>query len=372
MRTTRLALAIPMAGALLAASLIASPAFAEADAGSGVPADATGTTDAGSTDAGPTDAGSGDAVGTPDSTTGTTGGYTVNPCWEEKCKAEVDACKADKDCDAWAKCIKAGGSQQDCANQLKVSGIPKGFTALSECGWKTCNDPNAGSCGAPGKQGKPNRCGQWDDSWACNCDDACTQFNDCCKDKDTVCSGTTSGPSCKGMCDAGDMGGCYCDGECTANKDCCPDYEKECGGGGTCVPKCDGKQCGPDGCQGTCGSCPTGSICNAAAGTCGSGNTGGTDAGTGGGSDTTGGGTDAGTGGSDGTGGASDGTGGGGDGSTASDGTGGTGGTGGNTTPPASSSSSGCTAAPSSNGAAGLLLVIGLMACLVGLRRRYA
>lgn len=30
---------------------------------------------------------------------------------------------------------------------------------------------------------------------------------------------------------------------------------------GACVPSCDGKQCGDDGCGGSCGTCPTGSVC---------------------------------------------------------------------------------------------------------------
>ena len=49
------------------------------------------------------------------------------------------------------------------------------------------NDPGAGSCGSPGKNGAVNRCGQWDDSWPCNCDDMCAQYGDCCEDKEAVC-----------------------------------------------------------------------------------------------------------------------------------------------------------------------------------------
>lgn len=334
-------------GVLLCAGLLATPAFAESDAGTGVPADATATTDGGSTDAG------GDAVNPPSDATGTGDSYTVNPCWAEKCPTEVAACKADATCDGWAKCVKSGKSADECGTELKVSEVPAKFNEILNCGWKACADPNAGSCAAPGKNGAQNRCGQYDDNWKCNCDDACTQFGDCCADKDSVCVGSVG--TCKDQC--GQFLGkdvCNCDSECEGANDCCPDYKELCDNGGSCTPACDGKQCGPDGCGGNCGSCPGGSTCNAGAGKCESGGGGGTDASAGG--DSAGGG----------GGGATDAAG--------TDGTGtGTGGTGGTATPTnASGSSSGCTAAPSSNGAAGLLLVLGLVFGLVAFRRRFA
>ncbi|MCA9592626.1 MAG: hypothetical protein KC776_04920, partial [Myxococcales bacterium] len=78
-------------------------------------------------------------------------------------------------------------------------------------------------------------------------------------------------------------------------------------GCGACTPQCGGKQCGPDGCSGSCGSCSGGTTCNAsgqcvATGTGGSGGTGGATGGSGG--------TGGATGGSGGTGGATGGSGG--------------------------------------------------------------
>ena len=58
-------------------------------------------------------------------------------------------------------------------------------------------------------------------------------------------------PNCEGK-ECGDDG---CGGSCGA----CADGE-ECSADGQCVPcqpKCDGKECGDDGCGGTCGDCPT-------------------------------------------------------------------------------------------------------------------
>ena len=73
-------------------------------------------------------------------------------------------------------------------------------------------------------------------------------------------------PSCLGR-DCGDDGcGGSC-GSCTA--------PAQCAGDGTCVcpncpcqPECAGKECGPDGCEGLCGSCANGLTCNEASGLC--------------------------------------------------------------------------------------------------------
>ncbi|MGC4119476.1 MAG: hypothetical protein QM765_33890 [Myxococcales bacterium] len=35
-----------------------------------------------------------------------------------------------------------------------------------------------------------------------------------------------------------------------------------------CKPQCDGKQCGPDGCEGSCGECPSDAVCDVASGQC--------------------------------------------------------------------------------------------------------
>ena len=72
--------------------------------------------------------------------------------------------------------------------------------------------------------------------------------------------------SCNGNCGNYDPEGlCQCDAECFAFGDCCDDicdfcaveYPQEC-----CTPNCAGKTCGPDGCGGSCGTCPGGQQCN--------------------------------------------------------------------------------------------------------------
>lgn len=359
--------------ALVVATLLAAPAYAETDAGS-VPQDATGTSDAGSTDAGSTDAGSSDtssgdvgSVDAPDATTAT--GFTVNPCWDQKCKAEIDSCKKNKGCVDLAGCILSGKAPSACSQALKTTKESADlFTAIQNCGYKACNDPNAGTCAAPGKGGAANRCGQFDDNWKCNCDDACKNYNDCCADRGTVCGGGAGGAdSCKGKCGTpyDDKAKCQCDEECAGNKDCCSDYDKECGDGGSggCTPKCDGKQCGADGCGGSCGVCPSGANCSGATGMC-VGGGGNTDAGAGGGADS---GTADGGGAASDTGASTDGTG-------ASDTAKADGGTGVNQQPaqPSAPASTNCSAAPQSQGASSMLLVVLALAGAILLRRRVA
>jgi hypothetical protein len=77
--------------------------------------------------------------------------------------------------------------------------------------------------------------------WPLTCEGACVP----------ACDGKECGPDgCGGTC-----GGCATGETCTAGQ--CV---------GACVPACDGKECGPDGCGGSCGACAVGETCTA--GTC--------------------------------------------------------------------------------------------------------
>jgi len=59
------------------------------------------------------------------------------------------------------------------------------------------------------------------------------------------------GFSCAGYCKADAPAGCGCDFACVGLGDCCPDYVNEC----VCIPNCNGRLCGNDGCGGQCGLC---------------------------------------------------------------------------------------------------------------------
>lgn len=71
--------------------------------------------------------------------------------------------------------------------------------------------------------------------------------------------------TCMGRCGGLGTGYCYCDSSCNVNGDCCKDFEECCP---HCVNPCVGKECGDDGCGGTCGSCPYGPQWSCVSGKC--------------------------------------------------------------------------------------------------------
>lgn len=77
--------------------------------------------------------------------------------------------------------------------------------------------------------------------------------------------GSNPAKTCQGRCGGGGVGLCYCDSECDLNGDCCPDFEECCP---QCVNPCVGKECGPDGCGGSCGSCGFGPQWSCVSGKC--------------------------------------------------------------------------------------------------------
>lgn len=71
-----------------------------------------------------------------------------------------------------------------------------------------------------------------------------------------------SGSGCTPACGGKQCGPNGCGGSCG---DCAPGQTCDAGGqcGGACAPDCAGKQCGPDGCGASCGTCGAGQTCNA-------------------------------------------------------------------------------------------------------------
>ena len=90
-------------------------------------------------------------------------------------------------------------------------------------------DFNAGQfdCGGGGEPGDSceGRCGTFDPAASCQCDDACSQFGDCCGDFEEVCNAQPDPNSCQdnNACGGQAPGGCFCDPACTQFGDCCPD-----------------------------------------------------------------------------------------------------------------------------------------------------
>lgn len=351
------------AAACAALLLVAAPVLADDAGPTDTASDATATSDAGSG----ADAGSlaGDATSTADAGVQpdtSDGPFSVNPCWDEKCPAEVAACKAAPDCAKLGKCVKdSGKSAGACGEELKLTKeqydpAASLFNKISTCGWTACADPTKGTC--------KDRCGTFDDVSPCNCDGLCKDYGDCCADHQAQCPAMFS---CKGFCDAkvtntnSDKLACNCDASCPAGADCCTDYALQCKGT-SCTPNCADKQCGPDGCGKTCGSCQAGAQCDFSGKCIGGGSSsGGTDAtssssggdgaGSSSGAVTDAGGTDGGSSGGASSGGSSSGT--------------------TTTTPTTSSDSGGCSAAPAgSSGSTGFMALILLALGGLWLRRR--
>jgi hypothetical protein len=118
-------------------------------------------------------------------------------------------------------------------------------------------------CGDDGCQGS---CGQCPSGTFCNLQFQCEMEGGCepqCLNKQ--CGDDTCGSTC-GTCPAPLV--CNASGQCVTAGTVQPDggspseadaqsYDP------SCVPDCDGKVCGSNGCGGTCGKCPQGSGCNA-------------------------------------------------------------------------------------------------------------
>ncbi|MCB9520911.1 MAG: hypothetical protein H6698_06965 [Myxococcales bacterium] len=108
-----------------------------------------------------------------------------------------------------------------------------------------------------------DRCGaEYDPEAACQCNDQCFRFGNCCPDACDVCAAEVlpgcdpANLSCSGRCDVefDPSLPCQCNDVCADHDNCCDDYDAACG----CAPQCDGRSCGDDGCGGTCGTCEAG------------------------------------------------------------------------------------------------------------------
>jgi hypothetical protein len=170
-------------------------------------------------------------------------------------------CPADCACVLPSKCVDAACCTPYC--QGKVCG-PDGCGALcGPCAAGTVCTDDATAC-VP-----QDGCFAWEEAGCpdCACEECvCTQDPWCCQYLwDAWCAG-----QCKDAC-----GGCFLlwgcgDGVCLPAKgeDCaaCPadcgcNEGQVCAEHACCTPACAGKECGKDGCGGTCGTCPEGELC---------------------------------------------------------------------------------------------------------------
>ena len=160
------------------------------------------------------------------------------------------------------------------AELLRSDSLPEvpDVPCADECG--CAPECGAKECGGDGCGGS---CGQCPDQHICDPDTGtCIYSKDC---GNGSCDGGEDCLSCPLDCKCG--GGQECDeGQCIECPEYCGKYGKQCGefqgcGCGTCgqqttcidgqcvcEPDCEGKECGQDGCGGSCGSCPPGQTCS--------------------------------------------------------------------------------------------------------------
>ena len=206
------------------------------------------------------------------------GGPCQDPASMGECPFGGIAIAADCGGTVWEGCCN--GDQLYYCENAENSGCPVGmntclcaldcFTEGATCGWSTqfmmCMEPPAqpgpdglmcewvGDC-VPSCVGK--ECGSDGCGGTCG---SCLAGEEC---QAGVCVNSTM--TCLGACGGASPGGCYCDEQCEGMGDCCPDVCAACPTLSfcECIPNCAGKECGEDGCGGSCGGCPDGVACEA-------------------------------------------------------------------------------------------------------------
>lgn len=165
---------------------------------------------------------------------------------------EVATCTKDGACLSWVRtaCMMGEYCEPDAAECLPCD---EECTAAGET---RCEGNQIQTCDAMTLcWGEPADCPTAGQS----CDAAtnmCAACSDACTDGATQCSGTmieTCEVAASGCLDWSAPAACPMDQECDAATGMCAG----------CTPQCTGKECGDDGCGGTCGMCGTGFDCNA-------------------------------------------------------------------------------------------------------------
>ncbi|MCA9540921.1 MAG: chitobiase/beta-hexosaminidase C-terminal domain-containing protein, partial [Myxococcales bacterium] len=158
-----------------------------------------------------------------------------------------------------ADCSCAAGDRCDAAARTCVP------ACVPDCGDRVCGD-----------DGCEGACGECEDDDLCTADGRCTEAPAECGDQ--VCEAPEDCFTCPADC-----GACCGDGACTAGVgETCATCPADCGCGddercdidarrcvpAECAPQCQGRSCGPDGCDGFCGMCDPGELCDIDAGRC--------------------------------------------------------------------------------------------------------
>jgi hypothetical protein len=168
---------------------------------------------------------------------------------KNNCKKTVDcgSCDCPEPCDPCFLCQAGPNTPGACMVDPDMIGEPCGSDGqvCHDDGACACDDNSCGACRTCEEDGACQGCTGCCDGETCvsDCGDcqicdegACVGCPDCCDD-DGVCQDGESNAACgrSGVCD-----------ECTGQEEC---QDQQC----VCIPDCDGKECGPDGCGDACG-----------------------------------------------------------------------------------------------------------------------
>jgi len=223
---------------------------------------------------------------------------TGRMCGDDGCMGSCGTCTGGRTCNTSGACVCPSG-RTFCSGSCVDTNIDPahcGGCGMACTGGRTCN--GSGSCVCPGGEmfcasacvdtststahcggcGMPCAGGMFCSGGTCSstCTPDCTGRT-CGTDGCTGSCGTCSGGR---SCTAG---ACVCPGTQTFCSSACVDTDTStahcgacgnaCAGGETCTlgtcstvctPNCTSRICGTDGCGGSCGTCPTGRVCNAA------------------------------------------------------------------------------------------------------------
>ena len=147
-------------------------------------------------------------------------------CYGPKWKCDCNVCHGK--CANGAACIDDADCSTDGIN------VPKGGCKIDPKQKCYAGNVKPNSC--------VNKCGSYDKNAPCQCDDQCSDYNDCCSDYKELC----------------DKGGNPMNAQCDKDAGSTDAGAKDSG----CTPQCAGKACGSDGCGGSCGQCPLWNSCN--------------------------------------------------------------------------------------------------------------
>lgn len=191
-------------------------------------------------------------------------------CGSDGCGGECGTCETGQVCDATGACVcaidcigKCQGADDGCGGACEANGC------VGCCDGILCQEANVvTSCGANGASCQACDETQVCEAGACVAGPCVPDCTDACPGAPDGCGGACSAaPPCGGCCDVDqrchmgdsvefcgiDGGACFsCD---PVIEQCDPVHGCE------CAPQCEGRECGEDGCGGSCGSCAEGQSC---------------------------------------------------------------------------------------------------------------